>query len=276
MNAKRNDLVDSVRDSAAAHAIDRYSAALFAPAETRPDLVALAAFTGEIDHIVRSARDIALGEIRLQWWRDGIVSALEGGDKSGHPVLDAFAQTIVRCALAISDIDRFLDARADDLVGVAPADDAQLAERLLVVDGTPLKLAAQVLGVEIGALERSYIERIARACGLARIARELPYLLSRGTPPLPAPEIPDASLKEAWHIEIAKLANEARGLMAAARSDLSRPRKDMLTAMLPAALIEPYFFALQKKDNDPTRDLVEIAPLARLWHMTRAYCVGRL
>ena len=56
---------DAVRDGARTHAPDRYYAALLAPAEARDDLIALAAFTGEIERISRQVSEAALGEIRV-------------------------------------------------------------------------------------------------------------------------------------------------------------------------------------------------------------------
>ena len=65
---------DVVRTSARAHAPDRFYAALFAQAEARADLIALAAFSGEIERISRQVSEAALGEIRVAWWRDAFLS----------------------------------------------------------------------------------------------------------------------------------------------------------------------------------------------------------
>ena len=52
---------------------DRYLASLFAPDELRPYLLALYAFNIEIARVRETVSEAALGEIRLQWWRDAII-----------------------------------------------------------------------------------------------------------------------------------------------------------------------------------------------------------
>lgn len=268
---------DTVRQSARKYAIDRYCAALFAPKAARADLIALAAFTGEIDHIVRSASDAALGEIRLQWWRECLISAVEGV-RSGHPVLDAFAAVVRHRSLPMADLDRFMDARADDLVVAPPSDEAKFDAHLTRVDGIPLTLAARLLGIDPGAAGGGPIlELAAPALGRSRVACELPYFLARGTSPLPPAGTPgNPESVAAWRAEIGRLGCEADARLRRLRSEFTCADNDLWKPLLPLALIEPYFAALQKRNFDPTRDLVEIAPIARLWHLARAYLVGRL
>ena len=81
-----------VLDAARSFDRDRYLAALLAPNEARADLVVLAAYLGEIKRVPLLAREAAIGEIRLQWWRDALSS--EGA--SGHPVADAMREVARR------------------------------------------------------------------------------------------------------------------------------------------------------------------------------------
>src|SRR5215207_11715913 len=77
---------------------DRYFAALFAPADKRPHLFALYAFSLEIARVREAVSDPMLGDIRLQWWRD----ALQGearGDVRANPVAAALDETVVRFRL---------------------------------------------------------------------------------------------------------------------------------------------------------------------------------
>ena len=75
------------------HDPDRYLTARLAPKPSRPALITLYAFNAELARICDAVSEPALGEIRLQWWRD----ALDGADtdvKTGAPLADALMQTI--------------------------------------------------------------------------------------------------------------------------------------------------------------------------------------
>ena len=49
---------------------DRALAALFAPRESRADLLALIAFNVELARIAEQVSEPELGAIRMQWWRE--------------------------------------------------------------------------------------------------------------------------------------------------------------------------------------------------------------
>ena len=89
---------DAIAASARAGEPDRYLAALLAPPSARPHLLALAAFLGELARVpARVTREPAMGQIRLQWWRDAI--AAPAGARTGNPVADALRATIRTCHL---------------------------------------------------------------------------------------------------------------------------------------------------------------------------------
>ena len=92
-------------DSARLNAPDRYYAALFAPADARDDLIALAAFTGEIERIARQVSEAALGEIRVTWWRDAFLEP-----RRKRPLRKSYARCIRRCRPA----PRLLSRRIED------------------------------------------------------------------------------------------------------------------------------------------------------------------
>lgn len=92
---------------------DRFFAALFAPADKRPHLHALYAFSLEIAH-TRDVSEALPGEIRLQWWRD----ALQGearGDVMANPVAAALDDTVVRFRLPRQALVNLVDARVGAL-----------------------------------------------------------------------------------------------------------------------------------------------------------------
>ncbi len=93
---------------------DRFVATLFAPSDRRPYLFALYAFNLEISRISEVAHEPLPGEIRLQWWRDALTGAGEGG-ASGHPVVSALLGTIESCQLPVEPLLDLIEARGFDL-----------------------------------------------------------------------------------------------------------------------------------------------------------------
>ena len=92
----RLDAGEVVRIAARAFERDRYLAALLAPRTLRDDLIAIAAFAGEIGRIPTMVSEPMIGRIRLQWWRD----VIDAGDRAtGNPVADALNTSTARHTL---------------------------------------------------------------------------------------------------------------------------------------------------------------------------------
>ena len=104
------------------HDRDRYQTALFAPAERRESLLALYAFNYEIARVRETVNEPLLGQIRLQWWRENIAAAFEGGPLRHHIIVDALAAAIRTRALTRAHFDRLVDAREQDLEYTPPTD----------------------------------------------------------------------------------------------------------------------------------------------------------
>src|SRR6476659_7041720 len=81
------------------HDRDRFQTVLFAPAARREALFALYAFNYEIARVRESVTEPTLGRIRLQWWRENIAAAFEGGAVRHHPVVEALTAVIREVAL---------------------------------------------------------------------------------------------------------------------------------------------------------------------------------
>ena len=267
--------IEAVRSSARLNAPDRYYAALFARASVRDDLIALAAFDGEISRVGQLVSDAALGEIRIAWWRDALLGSERASDLTGNPVLDQFADVVQRRGLSRAALEAYFDAHMGALFADPPADDVALNENFRAIDGTPLMSALQILHGPLDADANDLICAAGRANGLTRVALTLPYALATGRAPLPEARSP-ASSDTDWRPQVAWLAQEAGAALAAVRRQLTGKTRDFTTALLPLALIEPYFRALQGPRHEPSRDIVDIAPLARLWRIARAHWTGAL
>src|SRR5215469_12593939 len=90
------------------HDHDRFQTALFAPAARREALFALYAFNYEIARVRESVREPALGEIRLEWWRQAVDAAYLGKPPR-HPVAEAVAEAVRAFAPARAHFDRLID-----------------------------------------------------------------------------------------------------------------------------------------------------------------------
>src|SRR6185437_3313336 len=141
-------------------------AALFAPHELRDDLIAIAAFDGEIARIAPLVSDAALGEIRLSWWRDALLGSEAGRGRSGNPVLDQFADVLARHKLPSAMLENYFSAHTDALFADPPADDVALNSAFQAIDGTPLVLAMHVLQGPLDADAHDLVAAAARASGL--------------------------------------------------------------------------------------------------------------
>jgi phytoene synthase len=254
---------------------DRYFAALLGPRGVRNDLIALAALTAEIHRIPRAAMDPHLAEIRLQWWRDALLTASEGA--TGNPIADAFRDVMRRHSLDRGAIEAWFDAFAHTFYAAAPDDEAHLALEHELVEGTPFALAAAISGAKPATDVQGLVRNAGIAYGLARLGLNFPHSLARGRMPLPG--FADAATEAGGFDQ-----QRARLLMAAlARAnmrDLSAKFPHLETpvraALLPVALVEPYLQALETRAHDLARNIGEVAPLTRVWRIWRTHRTKRL
>src|SRR6267154_6142791 len=113
----RSDLAGEASSLAALvrhHDRDRYQTALFAPARRREALLALYAFNYEIARVRETVTQPMLGQIRLQWWRENIAAAFEGGPVRHHPVAEALTGSIRELPMTRNHFDRLINARETD------------------------------------------------------------------------------------------------------------------------------------------------------------------
>lgn len=93
---------------------DRYFAALLIRDDARAAVQALYAFSADVASIRDRAREPAAGEIRLQWWVDGLKG--EGyGNVRQNPLAAALLDTMARYNLPAVPLLRLLAARRFDL-----------------------------------------------------------------------------------------------------------------------------------------------------------------
>jgi phytoene synthase len=276
---------DAVAAAARAGEPDRYLAALLAPPSARPHLLALAAFLGELALVpARVTREPAMGQIRLQWWRDAI--AAPAGARTGNPVADALRATIRTCHLPAAVLVEAIDARELDLARHGLADDAALAAYLWRSEGAPFALAAGMLspGAEEQDL-RPAAAAGAQAYGLARLLMGLTNALARGRVPLPQSRLDAFHVRSAELLSgadsgkvaslITNLCDEAREALARSRKEVANLPRATRPAFLPLALVGTYLRALEGGAQSILRSPPRVTPLKRVARIAVAHWLGR-
>jgi len=228
------------------HDPDRYFSALFAPEAKRRHLFALYALNHELAHVAEAVREPMMGEIRLQWWREGLEGARKGEPRS-HDVLKALAETFKAHDLPQRLFDEMIDARAADFSGAPFAHDRERDLYLDATSGNLMRLAARLLGA--GAGLDTLAHNAGLAYGLAGLLRSEAHHTARGKRYLPNSET-------ARH--------DARAHFASAREH--RIPRDTVPAFLPASLVPLY---LRESGADVP---LHRRQLAMLWSAVR----GRL
>ncbi|MBI1384439.1 MAG: hypothetical protein GC150_05970 [Rhizobiales bacterium] len=276
-------------DSARAHAYDAYLSALLAPRRVRPQLLALAAYEGEVSRVPDLVSEAMLGEIRLQWWRDAVAAAAAGsGEPCGHPVVDALSVGLAAGRLNAALLIGQADARSFDLSGGRMEDIGALRVHMMKTHGAAMQLAASVLldgSPEVGDRStgdlRTALEEVCAAAGIAygiaRLLASLARYRRLGADPLP-PEILEGGFepgcdRKALAAAMAHLAAEARSARARACGGfvgLGAAARTVAPALLRLSLVEAYLASALAGRHDPFLEMVEINPLGRVWRLAHA------
>lgn len=262
---------------------DRYASALLAPAAVRADLLALAAFAAELARIAPlTRREPAMGEIRLQWWREAL--SVPATDLSGNPIADAVKAAAGRHAWPIESLLGIVDAHAHDGLADPFADDAELLSTMSLGEGALFTLAARALGAETKGVG-SFAVRAGAAYGIARLLMALPQSLAHKHVPIPQSRLAGAGVTleallagedtEPARGILAAMAELARGELAAALQGVAELPRGIRVAFLPLALVRPYLRTTDVPGRNPLRDLVDVSPLRRLLRIGGMHVFGR-
>ena len=248
---------------------DRYLATLFAPADKRPALFALYAFSQECARVRETVATSLPGEIRLQWWRD----ALQGearGDVKANPVAAALDDTITRYRLPRQALVDLVDARVFDLYDDPMPSVNDLEGYCGETSSVLIRLAAMILadGADPGAADAAGHAGVAYA--VTGLLRAFPWHARRGQVYVPA-EILD---RHGVARDQLVAGQGGPGLLAAltemralARTHLDRARAPRTSvtgtiapAFLPTALVPLYLGAMERPDYDPYKTVVDASP----------------
>jgi NADH dehydrogenase [ubiquinone] 1 alpha subcomplex assembly factor 6 len=253
------------------HDYDHYLCGLFAPEEARRGLYALYAFNAEIARTPEVVSEPLLGRIRLQWWRDAIAAAYQGGNPR-HQVVQALAQTIARYSLPQTAFDAMLDAREGEVENEAIDDYAALERLAENTAGNLAVLSLTCLGVaQPRAVQAG--RKIGIAYALVGLLRAVPFHAAQRRSYLPQDRLQAAGVsieavfegkKQAGlPVVVAGIAAEARRHLREARGLRVGIPKAALPALLPATLLDGYLSRLARQRYDVYSEKIDLPPLAR-------------
>lgn len=268
VSAPEPELDELVRQAARASDPDRYLCALLAPRQSRNDLIALAAFSGEVARISRIVKEPMMGEVRLQWWRDALEAGASGG-ATGSPVADAVCRASARHHLPAALFHSVLEAREQELWPGFPGPGNDLDRYLEHSEGALMRLAARVLGVAESPLGNEALYAAGQAYGRVGLLLLLPELNALGR----EVRLPGAG---DWGHAAAPIIESARAWLAELRGRLAGAPAPLLPAVLPAALVEPYLKVFEGLGPDMAKLRADISPLTRVWRLWLASMRGRV
>jgi phytoene synthase len=258
---------------------DRWLAGLFTPAEARPHLHALYAFSLEVARVREVVSEPMPGEIRFQWWRDALMNEARG-DLQANPVAGALIDTIERFRLPKPALLDLIDARTFDLYD-DPMPTVHALEGYCGETASALmRLAAIVLmrGGDPGGAEATGHAGVAYA--LTGLLRAFPWHAARGQVYVPADILGRHGLSPEMIISgsstpqllaaLADLRGLARRHIDAAYGGLSRMAAPARIALLPLALCEPYLKRMEKRGYDPYESHIDLPQWRRQWALWRA------
>ena len=272
-----------IRDPVRAGDQDRYWAGLFMPLPARDHLFALYAFNIELARIGEHAREVHLGEIRLQWWRDAL--AVPAGAVSGHPVADAIAAARTAHDLPPDVLDGMIDARAVDIYPEPVADMDALRAYLSATAGAVFRLGAWIAGARDAGAEAASAEA-AMAYGLTGLMRALPYHTARGQLFMPAAFLRSFGIEgeavlrgedsEGLRAALGVLRERAGEHLAAFRRQAEALPPSALPVFLPLTLIPAYLRQMAAPGHRPLHDIAQLNPLSRYARIWKAQLRGRV
>ncbi|MBK3798291.1 squalene/phytoene synthase family protein [Azospirillum brasilense] len=239
---------------------DRFLTCLFAPAERRESLFALYAFNLEIAKTREVVTEPVLGQMRLQFWRDGLDKIYEGAAVPKHAVMEPLAAAVREGGLSRALFDRLIDAREADLDDTPPANLSCLVNYAEVTGAPLVQLALEILGAKgPEAMEAGRQAGIGYA--LAGIVRAVPFHARQHRQLLPADRMAAHGAKPGDLFELRstpELRPVAREVAEAARDHLAKARalrrsvpRAALSALLPAVLAGLHLDVLAREGNDP-------------------------
>lgn len=257
---------------------EAWFACMFAAREQRPYLHALHAFTHEVDKISAIVSEAAMGEIRLQWWRE-VLQGERAGEAAANPVARALTQTIAACRLPIPALTALLEARRFDLYNDPMPTLNDLEGYCGETQSVLFRLATIILrrGGEAGGAGASGHAGV--ALGITRLLCSLPRHAACGRCYIPADvlarhgALPQAVaagvVSDPLLAALSQMRRIAREHLASARETMAGLDERARAAFVPLAVVGPLLARMEARNYDPFGDAIALPQWRMQWAMWR-------
>ena len=257
---------------------DRFLATLFAPAESRPALLALYAFDIEIARVPTIAKQAIAGEIRLQWWRE-VLEGQRDDEARANPVAAALIETLDKYRLARTTLIGLADARTFELYDDPFATITELEAYAERSHAPVMTCAAAILGI-VGTKVPTAGRHAAIATVICDLLRSFPSRVSRGHLHVPLDVLNRRGVQPAnvlagqssdeLLVALAEMRELAREHVRAFKELLSAVPAAAVPAFLPAAVIPLYLDRMEVTSYQPFHTAIEVPQWRRQWALWRA------
>jgi len=266
------------------HDRDRFQTALFAPVARREALFALYAFNFEIASVRERVTQETLGRIRLQWWRETLATAFEGGPIRRHIVAEPLTTVIRENHLTRAHFERLIDSRERDLDDEPPATLETLEDYAEGSSARLVYLALEILGMPAPAARQAGFH-IGIAYAFAGLLRAMPHLARAGRHLVPAEIAAQTGLNDADYQALratpalraatAELAAAASRHLASARIHHARTPRSGLPALLPATIAARSLARLEQAGFNPFDPKLASPDPLQSWRLAAAMFLKR-
>ena len=267
--------MDLVRDADK----DRYLATLFAPADKRPHLFALYAFSTEVARIREAVSEPQPGEIRLQWWSDAI-GQLYAGNVNDHPVLTGLAEALETVPLAKKAFLNLIEARRFDLYDDGMRTMNDLEGYAGETSSALIQMAALILAGDDARRAADAAGHAGVAYAITGLLRAVPMHRARGQMYVPeefllankltVADFRDARWSDAMGLVFRRMRQAARDHLARARAVDPDVSIEAGPAFLPVSLVELYLEKMERTGFNPFRHRAGVAQWRRQLRLLKA------
>jgi phytoene synthase len=258
---------------------DRWLASLFVPADMRPHVLAVLAFSTEIARVREVVHEPMPGEIRFQWWRD-VLTDIRPGEGASHPVARAVLASIAACKLPLKPFLDLIDARTFDLYDDPMPRLSELEGYCGETASALFQLVALILAGGRDPESHDSAGHAGVAYAVTGLLRALPIHARRGQCYLPADvlarhgsrrdEVVTGQATPGLRAALAEMREIARRHLDEAEAAVPDLAPSIRPAFLPLALVRPYLDALARVERAPFGHIVELPQWRRQWTLWRA------
>jgi phytoene synthase len=257
---------------------DRYIAALYAPVDNRLSLLALYAFNAEIAAVRDRVRQPLTGEMRLQWWRDVVLSTGPGAG-AGHPVAESLRAAIDRHGLPRSAFEAYLEARVFDLYDDPMPSRTDLEGYCGETAAALIQLSAMILDPAAAPQNAGLAGHAGCAQAITGLVRLLPLHRARGQCFVPRDLLAAAGTSPAEFVgsgnepasgrAVAAMLALAREHLAAFEGGARQLPASLRPAFLPVALTRAYLDRIEGNEQPAISAVLDISEVRKRWLLFR-------